>query len=233
MKQNIVIIPAGPNALFQNWTDYSKFNFDTAIINWSNADLKNTEHATYKENIVGQKWRIVSEFAKLHDLSQYEYIWVLDDDCLTTPEGIEATFNMCKEYDLDLAQPALTPDSFGSHKSTFLIPGAKLHITNTVEIMCPIFSQRAWAACSIHFGLMPLGIGYGLEGHWTRMLDSESGTTKFGGKVAVIDMYPVKHTKRVNGPSDYARMGMNPDDDGMYFHKLDSSPWSFNTLSVV
>lgn len=233
MKQNLLIIPAGPTSLFQNWNDYSKFNFDTAIISWSNTELQNTQYATYKENISGQKWRIVSEFVKLHDLSQYEYIWVLDDDCLTTPEGIDATFNFCKEHNLDLSQPALTPDSFGTHPSSYLIPGAKFHITNTVEIMCPIFSQQAWVSCSEHFGLMPLGVGYGLEGHWTHVLDSETGTTKFGGQVAVIDMYPVKHTKPVAGPGDYARMGIDPNNDGMYFYNLNPIDWSFKTLGVI
>jgi hypothetical protein len=232
MKQNLLIIPAGPNALFQQWSDYSNLNFDTAIINWKGAPLVNTEGATYMENIPGQKWKIVAEFALRHDISQYERIWVLDDDCLTTPEGIAATFDLCKEYNLDLAQPALTPDSSRTHPSTFLIAGAKLHYTNTVEIMCPIFSQRAWPECSAHFGTMPAGIGYGMEGYWSDILESASSTTKFGGRVAVIDVYPVKHTKIVTGPAEYHAMGIDPNDDGRYFQQLGFG-WSFNTIEVI
>ena len=44
---------------------------------------------------------ISSDFASKQDLSRYEYIWILDDDCLTTPEGVEATFNFCKEHFYD------------------------------------------------------------------------------------------------------------------------------------
>jgi hypothetical protein len=232
MKKNLLIIPASAGALFQEWSDYSGFNFDVGIINWTGAQLRNTEHATYVENIPGQKWKIVAEFVHRHNVSQYEYIWILDDDCLTTPEGVEATFNFCKEHNLDMAQPALTPDSFKTHPSTFLIPGAKMHITDTVEIMCPIFSQRAWPVCSEHFGKMPAGVGYGLEGYWVDVLESNSGTTKFGGRVAVIDLYPVKHTKTVTGPAQYHAMGINPDDDGRYFANLGYG-WSFKTLEVI
>jgi hypothetical protein len=232
MKKNLLIIPAGAGALFQDWNDYFGFNFDVGIINWTGSQLRNTEHATYVENIPGQKWKIVAEFARRHDVSQYEYIWILDDDCLTTPEGVEATFNFCKEHNLDMAQPALTPDSFRTHPSTFLIPGAKMHITDTVEIMCPIFSKAAWPVCSEHFGKMPAGVGYGLEGYWAGVLDSKSGTTKFGGRVAVIDLYPVKHTKNVTGPAQYHAMGINPDDDGHYFANLGHG-WTFNTIEVI
>lgn len=232
MKDNLLIIPSGPTALFQYWEDYSNYNYDLGIINWSGANLSNTENASYVENISGQKWKIVAEFASRHDLSSYEYIWILDDDCLTHPATIAATFELCKEFNLDLAQPALTPDSSRTHPPTFLIPWAKLHITNTVEIMAPIFSQRAWPDCSEHFGKMPLGVGYGLEGYWSDILESASGTTKFGGRVAVIDVYPVKHTKIVTGPTDYARMGIDPGDDGRYFQSLGYG-WSFNTIEVI
>jgi hypothetical protein len=232
MKTNLLIIPAGPNALFQQWGDYSNCNFDLVVLNWTSAPLTNLEHAAYVETTPGQKWKIVADFAGKQDLSQYEYIWILDDDCLTTPEGVEATFNFCKEHNLDMAQPALTPDSFRTHPSTFLIPGAKMHITDTVEIMCPIFSQRAWPECSEHFGKMPAGVGYGLEGYWAGVLDSKSGTTKFGGRVAVIDLYPVRHVKTVTGPAEYARMGIDPNDDGRYFQQLGFG-WSFNTIEVV
>jgi len=232
MKQNLLIIPAGANALFQQWEDYSNFNFDLAVLNWSSAPLTNLEHATYVETTPGQKWKIVADFASKQDLSQYEYIWILDDDCLTHPATIDATFNLCKEYNLDLAQPALTPDGDRTHPSTFLIPGAKLHYTNTVEIMCPIFSQRTWPECSAHFGKMPAGVGYGMEGYWSDILESATSITKFGGRVAVIDIYPVKHTKTVTGPAEYARMGIDPNDDGRYFQQLGFG-WSFNTIEVI
>jgi hypothetical protein len=98
--------------------------------------------------------------------------------------------------------------------------------------MCPIFSQQAWLPCTEYFNKMPLGIGWGLEGQWTQALDCESGITKFGGKVAVIDAFPVKHTKPVTGGPDYARVGVDPNDDSRYFQKLGFG-WSFKTIEVI
>jgi hypothetical protein len=233
MKQNLLIIPSSPSALFQSWGNYSHYDFDLAVINWSGAILINLEDAIYVENIKGLKWKIVSEFASKHDLSNYEYIWIMDDDCLTTFENVESTFKFCKENNLDLAQPALTLDSYGSHQPTFLIPGAKMHITNTVEIMTPIFSQVAWPECSAHFSKMPLGVGYGLEGYWSGILESASGNTKYGGKVAVIDTYPVVHTKMVTGPHQYQQMGIDPGVDGWYFHNMGFGNWDFKTIEII
>lgn len=233
MKKNIVIITAGPNALFQQWEDYSNYNFDLAIIKWKDCELTNTENAIFCETIAGYKFHIINEFSKLYNLSGYEYIYILDDDCLTTPADINATFDFCKQNNLDLSQPALTLDSFGSHPPTFRLSGSTMHITDTVEIMCSIFSQCAWPDCSEHFGKMPLGLGYGMEGYWTGILDSKSGVTKFGGKVAVIDKYPVKHTRPVSGPSDFARRGIDPNDDSRYFIKLGYGGWTFKTIEVI
>jgi len=233
MKNNLLIIPSGPSALFQTWGSYSQYSFDLAVINWSGETLTNLEDAAYVENTKGQKWKIVGEFANKNDLSNYEYIWVMDDDCLTTFDNIEATFNFCKENNLDLAQPALTPDSHRTHPPTFFIPDAKMHITNTVEIMAPIFSRAVWPECSAHFTKMPLGIGYGLEGYWSKTLGGANGNTKYGGKVAVIDAYPVVHTKMVTGPYQYHMMGLDPNQDGSYFHDMGFGNWEFKTVEVI
>jgi hypothetical protein len=233
MKQNLLIIPSSSSALFQSWGNYSHYDFDLAVINWSGAILTNLEDAIYVENIKGLKWKIVSEFASKHDLSNYEYIWIMDDDCLTTFENVEATFKFCKENNLDLSQPALTSNSYRTWPSTFHIVGAKMHITNTVEIMTPIFSRVAWPECSAHFSKMPLGVGYGLEGYWSGILESASGNTKYGGKVAVIDAYPVVNTKMVTGPQQYQQMGIDPNQDGMYFSNLGFGVWDFKTIEII
>jgi hypothetical protein len=233
MKQNLLIIPSSPLALFQTWGSYSHHNFDLAVLNWSGAALGNLQDAAYVENINGPKWKIVGEFAAKHDLSNYEYNWVMDDDCLTTFENVESTFNFCKENNLDLAQPALTADSHRTWPSTFHIEGAKMHITTTVEIMAPIFSRAAWPECSAHFSKMPLGVGYGLEGYWSKIVGSVGGNTKYGGKIAVIDLYPVVHTKMVTGPAQYQLMGIDPGIDGMYFHNMGFGNWEFNTVEVI
>ena len=232
MKKNLVIIPSGNFAQFEQWSDLSQYNFDLGIIVWSDNKLKNIENAKYIEYLQGQKWHIISKFAEKNPVDSYEYIWILDDDCQVDPATIDKIFEFCKENNLDLAQPALTANSFASHQPTFQIPGAKMHITDTVEIMCPIFSQRVWQDCSRHFGKMPVGIGYGMEGYWRTVLESANGTTRYGGLVAVIDSYPVHHSKSVTNAHDYAQKNIDPNQDGFYFQHL-GYLWKFNTLNIV
>ena len=142
MKRDLVIITCGPNAMFQDWGRYADYNFDVALLRWGPHELTNTEDAAYIENIIGHKWRIISLFNNSHDLTKYEYIYCLDDDCATSWDLIQATFDFCREHNLDLAQPALAPGSYTSHAFTHMIEGAKMHIMNTVEIMCPIFTTN-------------------------------------------------------------------------------------------
>lgn len=232
MKRDLLIITCGPQALFQGWGDYTSYNFDVALIRWGQHPLTNTGSARYFEDIVGHKWKIISEFNSRHDLSPYEYIYCLDDDCVTNWHLIQETFNFCRENNLDLAQPALAEGSYYSHSFTLMVPGAKMHVMNTVEIMCPIFSQRVWTECIAPAKEMPIGIGYGYEGYWASQLESKTGTTKYGGRVAVIDRYPVLHSKPVTRMEDWQARGLDPAVDGIWFHDQGYA-WTFDTIEVI
>lgn len=231
-KRDLVIITCGPNALFQDWGPYDQYPFDVALIRWGQHELSNTESARYFVDLVGHKWQIISQFNDQHDLTGYDYIYCLDDDCVTNWDLIAATFDFCREHALDLAQPALTPDSYYSHEFTKMIPGAKMHIMNTVEIMCPIFSQRVWAECIAPAQHMPVGIGYGYEGYWAKTLESAQGVTKYGGRVAVIDCLPVLHSKPVTQMHEWHARGLDPAIDGVWFHNQGYA-WSFDQIEII
>ena len=126
---------------------------------------------------------------------------------MTTPDQIAKTFDFCRDNNLDLAQPAVVSDYHIVHQATRWIPGAKMHITDTVEMMADIHSQRTWAECMRHCSELPVGIGYNIEGYWQYVLDCRSGTTKYGGRVAVIDQYPVRHLKPVQDTEQFRQKG--------------------------
>jgi hypothetical protein len=235
-KPNLLIINAGwADAPFRHWTDISKENFDLAVLQWNDTiTYPNADQFTYHEHIVGQKWRLVGTFNEKYDLSGYEYIQVMDEDMLTTPELVSATFDFCRDNNLDLAQPALTADSSFSHPATRLIEGAQMHITNTVEMMADIHSQRTWAECMDPCLKMPSGIGFCIEGYWKHVLQSDSGTTKYGGRVAVIDRYPVLHLKPVSSIAELEARGADPRADDAWFKQYyNFGDWSFATIEVV
>jgi hypothetical protein len=234
MKPNLLIICAGPGSVHEQWDDYDQYNFDLAILQWNAGErLPNTDKVTYYEQISGNKFHLIDKFANMHDLSNYEYIWILDDDCITVPELVAATFDYCRDNDLDVAQPALTPESYIAHEPTRLIAEARHHITDTVEIMCPIFSQRCWPEASALFGMLPDGTGHEFEVYWRIIFESDQGTTKYGGKVAVIDSYPVFHSRPITTPDDFIRKGMEPGKDSRWIQAAGYAGWSFRTIEIV
>jgi hypothetical protein len=232
MKRDLLIITCGPNALFQDWGSYKDYNFDVALIRWGNHELKNIDDAAHRIDITGHKWQIISKFNDYCNLSDYEYIYCLDDDCVTNWDLVQATFDFCRDNNLDLAQPALAPGSYASHAFTHMIEGAKMHIMNTVEIMCPIFKQCVWAECIKPAKDMPVGIGYGYEGYWAKVLESQTGTTKYGGQVAVIDCLPVLHSKPVTQMHEWHARGLDPAVDGKWFD-AQGYAWSFDQIEII
>lgn len=233
MKPNLLIICAGPGSVHEAWKDYDQYNFDLAVLQWNSGErLPNTDSAAYYEQISGYKFHLIDKFVSMHDVSAYEYIWILDDDCITTPELVADTFDYCRDNGFDVAQPALDPDSYVAHEPTKLIEGARHHITDTVEIMCPIFSQRCWPEASALFGMLPDGTGYELEVYWRIVFDSGEGATKYGGFVGVIDQYPIFHSRPITTPEMVAARGMEPGRDSRWIQAAGYSGWSFRTLSV-
>lgn len=234
MKPYLLVVPAGPGAMFEKWEDYSKYNFDLAVLQWNDGPrLPNTENAKFYENDRGQKFHMIAKFNEKYDLSDYEYIWLMDDDCITTAENIEKTFYFCKENNIDIAQPSLTPNSYYYWEPTKQILGAKMHKTNTVEIMCPMFSQRCWPEASALFDMLPLGSGMELEVFWRITFQTDHGTTKYGGLVAVIDQLPVYHSKPVTTPEQWAIRGVDPGDDARWLHSAGYRGMTFETIEVV
>ena len=226
-------MPSGPGAVFESWTDYDQYNFDLAILQWDTSDLSNTEKAVYHEKGPGQKWHQIDRFNEKYDLSGYEYVACFDDDCHATPATIASMFDFCRDNNLDVAQPALTKNSYIAHIPTVQIDGACMHITDTVEIMCPIFSQRCWPEANALSGLLPDGTGHELEVYWRIIFESDTGTTKYGGRVAVIDQYPVCHTRPVTTPAQFAAKGMEPGKDSRWIQSAGYSGWSFKTIEII
>src|SRR6185437_9031809 len=61
----------------------------------------------------GGKWDgLYALFADGELLSRYEYFWLPDDDIAARTEDINAIFAAMRRYKLEVAQPALTRDSF-------------------------------------------------------------------------------------------------------------------------
>ena len=193
MKPYLALFRAGKNSLHPSAVaQLDEQNFDYAL-SYFGDDNPPAKGAVFVHRQKGAKWpglaATLAEYADV--ISQYRYVWLPDDDLLCDPHQVSRMFAICDELQLDLAQPALTRDSYFTHLMTLQHSEFQLRFTNFVEIMAPVLS-----AAMLKRVLPTLEgsiSGYGLDNLWPRMTQL--------GKVAIIDETPVKHTRPVGGPN--------------------------------
>ena len=127
------------------------------------------------------------EATGLHEV--YEGVLFLDDDIelLFNPD---AFFAFCREYSLDLAQPALTADRTDAMGLTRQHPGMKLRTTNWVEIMAP-FLTRDFLEEVLHSFDLSIS-GWGIDVYWGHHLGDR-------WTAGIVDDFLMRHTV----PSDH------------------------------
>lgn len=152
--------------------------------------------------------RILSERPDL--LLRYEAVLFLDDDVEISASGIEDLFAAMAREKLDLAQPALTPDS-DSAWPFLKRPQAPngLFRVSTVEIMAPLMTRRVLETAGWAFSESVGGWG-------TDLLLGPATRGAFGPEsVGVIGSVAVRHARKVDtaGGAYYAylrRYGIDP-----------------------
>jgi len=211
MKPYLALFRAGKNSLHPSAVAHlSEQNFDYALSYFGDDDPP-AQGAVFVHRQKGAKWPgLAATLATHRDLiAQYRYVWLPDDDLLCDPDQVSRMFAICDQLQLELAQPALTRDSYFTHLLSLQHSEFQLRFTNFVEIMAPVFS-----AAMLERILPTLEgsiSGYGLDNLWPRLSRL--------GKVAIIDETPVKHTRPVGGPN-YAfskQAGISPAEEA---HRL-------------
>lgn len=170
----------------------SERTWDIAVSYYGN--LPNAYEGQYDwiHRFKGSKWEGLSDFLRMHPetFSSYDYVWLPDDDILTTSENIDQFFSICRELDFTIAQPALTRYSYSSWKITLKRPNSLARITNFVEVMAPCFKIDHFKLFSDTFNINTSGWGY--EWLWHKIAEQHSVN-----RLAIIDRTPVFHTRPV------------------------------------
>ena len=133
----------------------------------------------------------------------YDHVCFACDDLDASTSTWNALFRFCEKHALDLAQPSILGPI--SHQITAPIENGLYRLTTFVEVMCPIFSKRALELCEPTFGESLSG--WGLDNVWPMLLRER------GGRVAIIDMIQVRHTREVREGTLYtllANLGVDP-----------------------
>ncbi|MBZ9677687.1 DUF707 domain-containing protein [Mesorhizobium sp. ES1-1] len=200
--RNLVIVRAGRRSLHPGWAKGSgKAGFDLLVAAYE----AGVSHAPTDLSVFIPGRKIAGYHALFQCypeiLENYDLIALIDDDIDTTTDDINRLFEIGKKYKLDLFQPALSSDSYFSYAST-LASGKRyvLRYTNTVEMMCPVFSARCLRSA---LGLFGLGYETGIDLLWSRLTDTP------WLRYAIVDDVVVRHTRPVGTTKTLQGFGVN------------------------
>lgn len=198
-RDYLVILRAGDRSLHPQWLTEANRNWDLVLSYFGDYPNRYAGQYDFLHLYKGSKWQGIADFlTKTPDAVRgYRYVWLPDDDLLTSGENINNFFSLCDHMGLTIAQPALTPYSYYSWKITLQdqslaarLTKSAARLTNFVEIMAPCFRAENFDIFSKTFGENTSGWGY--EWLWWK-LALENNIATF----AIVDRTPVYHTRPV------------------------------------
>jgi hypothetical protein len=223
-RRNLVIVRAGNSSLHPEWLKgEAPRNWDLVINYFGDDPDKYREPDVVRIDSKGPKWPALHDLIQAHSefMTNYDYIWLPDDDLLASKADINRLFELMQSYRLEVAQPALTWNSYYSHITTLRNNLTRIRYTNYVEVMAPCFGA------AILRKALPLFnsnlSGWGLDYVWSRLADDPLNG------IAIIDEVTVRHTRPVGGPN-YKMLretGVSPWDEMRKLcraHGLDEEP---------
>jgi hypothetical protein len=194
-RRNLLVLRANENSLHQQWPrDIApdERNWDLCVSFYGKTE--NFAAEDFAEFRVLQNEPSLRKFTALYKLLHegsflldYDYIALPDDDLMISWRGWNEVFNVMREYDLKLAQPAMAPNGFANHLITQWNKHFILRFTSFVEIMTPIFSRDSLRVCLPTF--CDVRSGFGLDLVWPKII----GAPMSG--IGVIDQVFVTHTR--------------------------------------
>jgi hypothetical protein len=193
-RRNLVVVRAGDASLHRQWLDAPERDFDLFVSYYGGTPGMHQEGADYYEARPGPKWPGLAGLLEEHApaLAAYDAFWFPDDDLSTSAPVIDRMFSFFRAYQLCLAQPALTRNSYYTWDTLLQDRCCHIRYTRFVEVMAPIFSRAALQLCRPTFA--ESRSGWGLDWVWPGLC-RQAGL----GRMAILDATPVRHTRPVGG----------------------------------
>jgi hypothetical protein len=206
-NKGLAICCAGDQSLHERWSGRER-TFDLFVIYFGDSKGKWQDSADYYMQGKGVKLHLIHDAVEAYPeiFSKYDTIFCPDDDIDTNTMTVNQIFRCFNAYPLALAQPALTRRSYIAHPMLRQKRFSFLRYTNFVEVMVPIMTKEVFDHLSTSFKLNKTA--WGIDYLWASMVQ-KAGL----GNIAIIDAYPVTHTRPVNV-------------NGGYYKALNLDPWA-------
>ncbi len=178
--RDLVFTSAGPHTCAALWLNGNPA-FDLWITDYGGCDRALLGEAQYAASRTGSKFQnlLAAWKAAPEVFAAYEAVFVLDDDIRLEAAAINRLFEIRREFDLTVLQPAYDPAGKISHAITRARPTARIRFTNFVEVTCPLFRRESLIAFLRHYD--PELSGYGIDWWYCEMLGD------LPGRLAIVD----------------------------------------------
>uniref|UniRef100_A0A6C0DT90 Glycosyltransferase n=1 Tax=viral metagenome TaxID=1070528 RepID=A0A6C0DT90_9ZZZZ len=189
----LVFTSAGDNTNFDTLWIADDQPYDIYVVYYGDSDERWNRYKAkvkYAERRKGSKFQnfyhVYTHMAEL--VSEYDYVFILDDDILISPKDINAMFHIAEQYDLLICQPAFENRSIISHPITKRSRGILLAYTNFVEVNVPLYSRAALAKLMSLYDTSLIGWGVDY-------------LSVFANGIAHTDRYAIVHSIGCSNPT--------------------------------
>ncbi len=168
-------------------------DFDYLIFVYDQTDFKEDifKHCRFIRE-KGYKWQFMKKYLTPTFCESYDFVFVWDDDIDIEGFSYKNFLNIMMRNNLEVAQPALSPKSYYSHKITLQNPKYNIgRYTDFVEIMVPVFTKEAWK--KFWFMIEP---DYNFWGWGYDLIAKSYCSFK---NMGIVDCEIVTHTKPLRG----------------------------------
>jgi hypothetical protein len=191
-RRHLVILRAGDKSLHPEWIQGTR-HFDLLISYYGGTPDCHRQGADHYEMRKGPKWSCIADLlaARPGLIDQYDSFWFPDDDLSVSTETLNRMFALFEGLGLDLAQPALTLNSYFSWALLLQQEGYVARYSQFVEVMAPLFTRETLRRVLPTFS--ESRSGWGLDWVWPTVLAPHQP------KIAILDATPVWHTRPIGG----------------------------------
>ena len=186
-----------PNKVKHLISRLSKSNCYHVEQHWAHLGPENpkgkvAQYVRITQNYYKSRMELLNNLAGMIDLEHFDYVIITDDDIVIQNNFIDAFLGLQIEFDLALAQPALTKYSWTYHPIVRQKKQTHVRLTNFVEIG-PMFSVSQRLIPFIFPFDTITSMGWGLNYVWPITVKKQ------GLRMGIIDATPVDHSLRRPG----------------------------------